>query len=785
MSTFLYAAAFALGAWWLQQQSVLPGVFAVVPVIPLLLLAFMVGRQKMPLARICAQALWILGSATIGFLWAAAMANWTLSTALPENWEGRDIRVIGTVAEMPQHGARSTRFAFDVEKILTPGAEVPPRIVLTWFKERNAIAQTPAPAPAKAGQQWQFSVRLRRPHANANVYGFDVEPWLLERGIRAVGYVRTQEPPSLETPMVWRFGYLIESVRERVRNRLLATLEDRPYAGVIIALAVGDQRAIAREQWKVFTRAGVNHLMSISGLHITMVATLVFAVVLRLWRLVTPLAIRVPALRAATSVGFTAALAYAALAGFAVPAQRTVYMLAAVAVALWSGWRWPASAILGVALFVVVIADPMAVLSAGFWLSFGAVAAITLAGAGGLRQRHWLSAWLRMQWAVTVALVPLLLALFQQVSLVSPLANAIAIPVVSLCVAPLALISIIVPLDFIVFVAHGVMAVCMWLLESLVALPAVTWQQHAPLRWTVPFGLLGAVWLLMPRGFPSRWAGIVLMLPLFFVHPPRPATGALWLTVLDVGQGLAVIARTRNHALLFDAGPDYSETGDAGERIVVPNLRGDGISALDLMIISHDDADHAGGAGSVLAGLPVRRVLTSADDIVATAGTVAERCMRGQRWHWDGVDFEVLHPQPDSYNQPTIRDNDRSCVLRIVSGYGSVLIPGDIEQRSEQTLNTLFRDGLAADVLVAPHHGSSTSSSQPFLDAVNPRHVIVPVGYRNRFGHPHPMVSARYRQAGAAVLRTDISGAITVRFVKPGIEIGAQRSHAPRYWHDR
>lgn len=781
MSTLLYAAAFAFGAWWLQQQAVLPGLSAALPVLPLILLAWMAGRRNAPWALYVSRALWFVGFALSGFLWAAATANWTLSSSLPEIWEGRDIRVSGTVAEMPQPGARALRFTFEIEQVLTPGAEVPPRIALVWFSERGETAKP----VVRAGQRWQFSVRLRRPHANANPFGFDLEPWLLERRVRAVGYVRSQDAPTLMSNEVWRMGYLREAARERVRERLMSALADRPYAGVIVALAVGDQRAIPREQWKVFTRAGVNHLMSISGLHITMVAALVFALVLRLWRLAAPLAVRIPALRAATAAGLVAALAYAALAGFAVPAQRTVYMLAAVALALWSGWRWPSSAILGLALFAVVIADPMAVLSAGFWLSFGAVCAITLAGAGGQPRRHWLGAWLRMQWAVTIALVPLLLALFQQVSLVSPLANAIAIPVVSLCVAPLALLSIVLPLDFIAIAAHGVMSVCMGLLEALVAWPSVTWQQHAPLWWAVPLGVLGAGWLLMPRGFPSRWAGLVLMLPLFLARPIQPEAGALWITVLDVGQGLAVLVRTRNHSLLFDTGPQYSESGDAGERIVVPNLRGSGIDGLDLVVVSHDDSDHAGGVASVLAALPVQSVLTSSDRIAADAGKVAGRCVPGQRWRWDGIDFEMLHPAADSYNHPAIRDNDRSCVLRIVSAYGSVLIPGDIERRSEQELVAEYGEGLAADVLVAPHHGSRTSSSQDFIDAVNPGYVVVPVGYRNRFGHPHALVSARYRQAGARVLRTDESGAITIRFGASGISIDSQRAHAPRYWHDR
>jgi competence protein ComEC len=781
MTTLLYAAAFAFGAWCLQQQAALPPLVAVTPVVPLVMLSWIASRQQARLSRVIGRLLWALTFAVSGFLWAAAVADSALARQLPENWAGRDIRIIGTVAEMPQPGRRSTRFLLDVEKILTPGVEAPRRIALNWYEGTDADGAR----ALRAGQRWKLTVRLRRPHGTENPHGFRTEPWLLERGIRAVGYVRADDAAELIAPRVVRPGYMLESAREHIRERLLDALEGKPYAGVIVALAIGDQRAIPAEQWKVFTRSGVNHLMSISGLHITMVSALVFAVVIHLWRKVPFLAARIPSLRAATVAGFAAALCYAALAGFAVPAQRTVYMLAAVALALWSGWRWPPAAILGSALFLVVAIDPMAVLSAGFWLSFGAVAAITLAGAGSRARRHWLAGWLRLQWAVTVALVPFLLALFQQVSLVSPLANAIAIPVVSLSVAPLALAAIVVPLDIVAIAAHMIMSACMWLLEALASLPAAVWQQHAPAWWAIPLGLLGAAWILMPRGFPSRWAGAALMLPMFFLEVPKPSAGELWLTVLDVGQGLSAIVRTRNHVLLFDTGPRFAESGDAGERIVVPNLRGAGISALDMLIVSHDDADHSGGAQSVLDAMPVRRLLTSAGSVSGAPLRLAEACISGQRWSWDGVAFEILHPQVDSYNRTAISDNDLSCVLRIETAHGSVLIPGDIEKRAEIQMTALADRRLAADVLVAPHHGSRTSSSETFLAAVGPRYVIVPVGYRNRFGHPHPAVSARYRKAGAEVLRTDLSGAVFVTIAASGIGIASQRVRAPRYWHGR
>ena len=777
MRVLMHAAAFAAGAWLLQQQPVLPPPAASSVLVPLAALAWFCARYS-PTAG---QALYAATFGLAGFLWAAAIAGWTLADALPEGWEGRDIRLAGVVADLPQSGARATRFAFDVGQVLTPGAAVPSRVALSLYPQASdGLPQV------RAGQRCEFTVRLRRPHGNANPYGFDIEPWLLDRGIRAVGYVRMQAPWRCGDAREWRPGHALAALRERVRSRLLAALADRPYAGIVVALAIGDQRAIPREQWQVFTRTGVNHLMSISGLHITMVAALAFALVMRLWRRLPGLAVRTSGLRAATLIGLLAAIAYAALAGFAVPAQRTVFMLAAVALALWSGWRLALPSVLGIALFAVLLLDPMAVTSAGFWLSFGAVSTIMFAAAGGAAARSWLAQWLHIQWAVTLALVPLLLALFQQVSLVSPLANALAIPVVSLVVAPLALAAIAIPLDAVAWLAHAVMAGLMALLQGLAAWPAATWEQHAPVWWSVPLALAGAGWLLMPRGFPTRWMGAALLLPLFAARPAGPGAGELWVDVLDVGQGLAAIVRTERHALVFDTGPSYADAGDAGERIVVPNLRGAGIGSVDLLMVSHADSDHAGGVGAVLRAVPVDRLLTSAPGAMPEhASSRTEPCVAGQRWEWDGVRFEVLHPEAGGYNSAPASENDRSCVLRVASAYGSVLIPADIERRAEQRLVKRHGTGLATDVLLAPHHGSRTSSTKAFVEMVRPEYVIVAAGYRNRFGHPHPAVSARYRAAGAKVLRTDQHGAVQVRMRSGGPYVYAHRESERRYWHGR
>ncbi|MGH8770047.1 MAG: DNA internalization-related competence protein ComEC/Rec2, partial [Burkholderiales bacterium] len=534
--------------------------------------------------------------------------------------------------------------------------------------------------------------------------------------------------------------------------------------------------------WQVFTRTGVNHLMSISGLHVTMVSGLVFACIYWLWLRIPGR--KFPAIKSAAIAGALAAIGYAALAGFAVPAQRTVYMLLAVAAALFFGRVSSASTILAGALMLVTLLDPWAVLSAGFWLSFGAVALIMYVSASRLRAPHWLASWTRMQWAITLGLIPLMLVLFQQASIVSPLANAVAIPLVSLIVVPLTLLSTIPALEVLLVPAHSAMTLCMWVLEFLSALPEAIWQQHAPPWWALAVALIGALWLLAPRGTPARWAGLAGFFPLFLALPAAPEKGAFSVVVLDVGQGLAVVARTQNHSLLYDAGPDYSPDRDAGERIVIPYLRGAGIARLDRLVISHDDSDHSGGADSILQAVPVGELDSSLFNSHVIAAQIENKaqCHSGQSWEWDDVRFEMLHPRVESYANFKLKDNALGCVLKISSGAGSVLLAADIEQAQERELISRAEHALRATVLIAPHHGSKSSSSEQFVRAVNPAKVIFSSGYRNRFGHPRAEVIQRYRAIGSAILRTDHDGALLLDF-SSSVSVQKWRLVRQRYWH--
>lgn len=782
----LFTACFTLGVWLLQQQAALPdfGWAWLLSGLPLALL-IPIRPRVLRVARVLLLAISALG---LGFYHAAWQAQQRLAVTLPDEWQGRDIEVIGVVAELPRDHEHGQRFRFDVEKTLTrvpgqklfvPQASVPGHIYLSTYFDKQT-----APLALHAGERWRLTLRLKQPHGSSNPHGFDFEAWALENDLRATGYVNNKADNLRLAALADGFGYRIESWREAVRDKFSATLAAAPYAGVLSALAVGDQSSIPQAQWQVFTRTGVNHLMSISGLHITMLAGLGFVLTYWLWRRSTRLILFLPARKAAALVALLVASAYALLSGFGVPAQRTVYMVASVAIALWLNRNFSLGQILGIALLGVLIPDPWAVLSPGFWLSFGAVALILYVTAYRLEPSHWLVEYGKVQWAMTIGLIPLLLGLFQQVSLVSPIANAFAIPLVSLVVVPLALLGAVLPWGIPLWLAHNVMGWTMSLLEWLDGLPQAVWTQHAPPAWSIAAGMLGVLWILSPRGFPARWLGLVLLLPMFLNTPQPPAPDTLRLVIFDVGQGLAVAAQTRHHALLYDAGPDFSDGADSGNRILVPSLRAMGISRLDGLVLTHDDTDHTGGAASIMQAMPIGWLSSSLPDGHPLLQTTTDKrhCTDGQAWQWDGVQFEILHPDAGSYAPGKIRDNDRGCVLRISIGNQHILLAADIEKESESQLLREHPDKLPAALLVVPHHGSKTSSTEKFIAAVRPEYAVFTVGYLNRFGHPKQEVVQRYADSGSTLLRSDEDGAILVGMDAHGLEVERYRKTHRHYW---
>jgi competence protein ComEC len=774
--------AFAAGVWLVQQLAQLPSGSALALLAgacAALAAAAWRGARRAPFAAWALVTLACLGA---GFAFAAGAAQLRLADRLDREWEGRDVTLTGVVSSLPQPFERGVRFEFEVERAEPSAFRAPGRILLAWY---NGLTpeEFQEVLPVRAGERWRLTVRLRRPHGGANPHGYDYELALLERDIGATGYVRPRGERARLAPMVWTPALAIERAREAIRARLWDALPEHRYAGIVIALAIGDQRAIETVDWETFTRTGVGHLMSISGLHVTMVAGLFAALVAVLWRRSTRLVLRLPVRKAAAVAAVLGAAGYTLLAGFAVPAQRTLYMVTVVAVALWLDRTQSSTRVLAAALAIVLVLDPWAAVAPGFWLSFGAVALMLYVADGGGVRRHWLAQWGRTQWAISVGLAPLVLLLFQQVSLVAPLANAIAIPVVSLVVTPLALAAAVTPGPWVAAAAHMVLAALMPALDALAQLPGAAWRQHAPAPWTVGLAALGVAWLLAPRGVPARFAAPLLLAPLFAVRPAPPAEGEIRITVLDVGQGLAALVRTRDHALLYDAGPAWGADADAGSRVVVPFLRGEGLERLDAVVVTHDDSDHAGGARSVMRTFPTGALWSSLDPGHPAHVHAPYRlpCRAGVGWRWGAIDFEFLHPLGASHGDPQVPPNSRSCVLRVGGPGGVVLLTGDIEARDERAL--LARAAVPrADLLLVPHHGSGTSSSPAFVAAVRPAHAVFATGYRNRFGHPKPEVAARYAAAGAALWRTDRDGAVTIVLANARPAVSPFRETRRRYW---
>nr|WP_041194590.1 DNA internalization-related competence protein ComEC/Rec2 [Candidatus Symbiobacter mobilis] len=717
-------------------------------------------------------ALCLVGFAIVG--WRASLRD-----VLPAEFEGKDVVVTGTVASLPTQFDRGVRFRFQVDTAHLDGRPVtlPTMIDLAWY----ATGQGQHPTAVRPSTTWTWCVRLKAPHGAVNPLGEDEELRWWQAGVRARGYVRQgrNDPPPQYLGESWR--HPVERLRGMVRQRILHRLGDMPSARIAAALVVGDQSLIDREDWDAFRATGVSHLMSISGVHVTMFAWMAALLVGSLWRRSPWLCLRWSAPVAAQIGGLVLAAAYALFSGWAVPAQRTVLMLCTVVLLRLLGRSWPWPMVWLGTLTVVVAADPWVLRQAGFWLSFVAVAMLFATRQHGdpaatLLQRT--RALVREQGVVTLTLSPLTLVWFGQCSLVGLLANLLAIPWVTLLVTPLAMVGVVVEpawnvcamaLDLLTGTLH---AMAQWPMASLTVARAPTWVGAV--------AVCAGGWMAMRLPWHWRALGVAPLLPVLLWQAPRPPMGEFELLAADVGQGSAVLVRTAHHALLYDAGPRYGTDFDAGQRVLVPLLHALG-ERLDRIVLSHADSDHTGGAVAITQMQPQAVVLSSADALPGVAATML-RCQAGQRWHWDGVDFEMLAPTASEY-ATTAKPNARSCVLRIATGQHSALLTGDIEARQEALLAQRIPP-LRSTVLLVPHHGGASSSSMGFVQAVQPRIALVQAGYRNRFGHPVPAVVARYAQAGATVRNTALCGALTWRSADPDAE-QCQRETNRRYWHHR
>lgn len=705
-----------------------------------------------------------------GVLWCLLRAHAALLHELPAAVEGRDLRVEGVVASIPVRAGIRTRFRFDVDRVVGSGSgwRVPGSVMLAWYGEAPAL---------HPGERWRFTVRLKRPHGLLNPGGFDYERWLFEQGIRATGYVRGGEPAR---HLGASASHGVLRLRARLARAIDAALGERAHSGLVQALAIGVRDPISEAEWDVLRATGTSHLVAISGLHVGLVAGVAYAIGRFLWSLPGHTVLLAAAPRVAALAALLAATGYAMLAGFSVPTRRALIMIAVAMLTLSLARNSRPGLALALALLGVLLLDPFSVLGPGFWLSFGAVAVILLGMRGRLGRRTWWWEWGRVQWLAAVGLLPLTVLFFGQHPLCAPLANILAVPWVGLVAVPLVLLGTVLVLPLpalgaaLLELGRSSLALLWPTLQALAHLGAVYHVQRTPPFWAIAAAAMGVVLILLPRGIPARWLGLLWMLPALI--PPAPVLPAnrLEVTVLDVGQGLAVVLRTRHHLLVYDTGPRYGPTRDAGRDVLLPYLRSIGAGTVDLVIVSHGDGDHSGGLRSLRRALPIGRILSSAP----LPG--AAPCRAGLAWRWDGFEFRMLHP-------PVLRDrgNDDSCVLRVSVPKAAVLLPGDIEIGAERELLADRVGKLRSTVLIAPHHGSTTSSSAGFVDAVAPRHVVFAVGYRNRFGFPRPEIIARYRSHEAGLYATGRDGAVRFTVDAASGDVAAQRYRvaARRFWN--
>ena len=727
-----------------------------------------------------------------GFLWALLQATQVMLPEFPAHLQKKEILIEGKILTIPASYPHSTRFEF--EPLIWNQQETPPdKIILSWYNN---------PPVLRAGEHWQLQVKLKRPHGMSNPGGRDRQMSLFRSGVTAVGYVRKSQLNNKKADA----DLSLHSLRQRLADHIATLLGDHAYKGLVLALVLGERSEITSQQWQTFTNTGTSHLIAISGLHIGLVSGFFYWLTGMLWRRSLQLCQWLPAQKAGAISALCTGFVYAAMAGFSVPTQRAMIMLAVVVCSLLVNRSFRRFDVLLIALFLVLLVNSLTVLSAGLWLSFAAVAVIlwmigpqysnTIKATGShtsSKINRW--QWLRIQWFISLGLLPLTVFFFQQASLVSPATNLIAVPLAGFVIVPLLLFGVLVSLlsatlgSYLLDLPLKMLEYLNGFLMLMEQLPVATVSLPTPGLVVLLLSVVGVFLILSPAFAGSRALAPLLFLPLIINQPvlftDEGSGGYFKVDVLDVGQGTAVVIHTTGHTMIYDTGPKYSDTFNAGDAVLVPYLKSQGITDIDLLMVSHSDRDHSGGMLAIINGFSPHKLLTPATDKKGFAEF--DDCVKATSWQWDGVQFDVLHPAKGWVDGGNRDANNRSCVLRVSNANGSILLPADIEKKAEIEL-LHSGQSIGSTVLLAPHHGSETSSTAEFLDAVQPSIAIMTTGYLNRFDFPRKSILKRYVDRDIQLLNTADTGMISLTFSGrrdagsyPQIE--RFRDKHPHFWH--
>jgi competence protein ComEC len=764
---FFNSLAFLSGIMLLQNFSILPPISSAFFLIVIAVLFLLFNPSIWIFLKLPALCL-------LGFAWCLMYAHHQLASTLPERLEGETVTLTGTIASIPEVEENRVTFLFMPNHIQAEHElfKMHGVVHLSWQMPKQIL---------KVGDQWQFNVRLKKIHGMMNPGGFDYEAWSLQEGILAHGYIYKDNAKLIASH--W-YHYPLQRIRQFIYTQLSEVLPKNNTSVWIPALAVGIREGIRSEDWEVLRKTGTNHLMAIAGLHIGFMCSLMYAMFNKIWRQFHVLTLKIPAQLAGGIAAVMMGLIYSALAGFSLPTERACLMILIFFIISllrrhimpWTAW--------GLTLFIVLLINPLSVLTASFWLSFGAVAFIIYAMTGRLAPSGIWWKFGRIQWILTLGLIPLSVWFFQECSLISFIANAIAIPWVGCLIVPLTLLGCFILLfsmkagGWILLLADKLLGLLWSILTYFSHLSWSSWYHSVPQVYLLVLACIGIVVLLLPAGFPGRWLGIFTLLPFFLYKPLVPTLGEAWMTLLDVGQGLSAIIQTEKHILVFDTGSRLSNSFDMGESVVLPYLHTLNVKNIDMMVISHRDNDHSGGAKSIMTELPILQMKTSSPELFSHNNV--SYCLQHDTWEWDGVRFSFLYPTSEALGQ----DNNSSCVLKIETKNHQLLLPGDIEKPAEKYLVSEMADTLNADILIAPHHGSKTSGLTTFIQAVHPKIVLFPVGYHNQYHFPNQGILKQYKELGADTYDSVKAGAIQIKLTAANnLTPMLYRPSHQRYWN--